>query len=595
MTAGIATDSSALLELEAAVVFVDVVESMRLLQKDERSTVHLLRELMTTLVDKAVIPFGGAVIERQGDGLLLRFERIEDAVRSGLAMHDISAEMGRGAPGREKLQLRVGAHSGRLLTDSTSLYGNDLNLAARVLQVAGAGETVVTSAVRDALTDDVDVRIEDLGYCYLKHWDVPIRLWRLWPVRPLDRLHGPDEKKSFDEPDARISIAVLQFDGAASLTPGLADFLNGALVASLTKQSQLRVTSPLSATRLKVGLDRANENAAHLGVRYVLTGSMQQLGGRLIVNPQLVDSQRSEVVWADQVMAPLDDWVQPNAQPVQQILDDCVRALCDAQLRETQYKPLPQLDSHALMAGAVTLMHRASGTELHRSEAMLQVVIDRHRRAAAPKAWLAKWHVLAMVQASSPDPNESVRRAIECADRALDIDPASALALSIKGHALCHQGDDVEPSLQCLDAAVAANPNEASAWLYRSVWHHMWGHAEAALHDAQMAMRLSPLDPQRSQFELVLGIAYLVANNLPLAIETFGASVRRNQCHLPALRGLMTAQYEAGQTDAARQSLARVVALAPNLTIKQFLSTGAQSPVRQRVARTLSALGVAQS
>jgi adenylate cyclase len=393
-------DESPLLELETVVVFVDVVESVRHLQQNEKLAIHRLRELMSAVVDKVLLN-DGAVVERQGDGLLLRFENTANAVRCGLAMHEVARGMRPDPDGGEQLQLRVGVHADRLLTDSTILYGNGVNLAARVLQVAGPGETVVTSAVRDTLTDDVDFRIDDLGLCYLKHWNEPIRLWRVWTPQPQELLVRPYEKPAAEEPDARLSIAVLSFDGSSSLTPGLGDFVNGAFVASLAKQPTLRVTSPLSANRLKGGIVYAGESASHLGVRYVLTGSMQQLGGRLVVNPQLVDTHLNEVIWAEQVMAVLDDWLQPNAQPVQRILDDCVRALGDAHVRDTQHKPLPQLDSHALMAGAVTMMHRASGSELRRSEAMLQAVIERHRRAATPKAWLAKWHVLAAVQGSS--------------------------------------------------------------------------------------------------------------------------------------------------------------------------------------------------
>lgn len=587
-----AGDSSPLLELETVVVFVDVVESVRHLQRDERGAVELLRVLMSALVDKAVFPCGGRVVERQGDGLLLRFDKPFDAVRCGLAMHDVARAMRQGLDQGQQLQLRVGVHADRLLTDTTILYGNGVNLAARVLQVAGPGETVVTSAVRDTLTDDVDFLIDDLGFCFLKHWNEPIRLWRVWHPQSTALQPRAKEEQSEEAPDARLSIAVLSFDGSSSLTPGLGDFLNGALVASLAKQPTLRVTSPLSANRLPGGLVYAGTSASHLGVRYVLTGSIQQLGGRLVVNPQLVDTHRNEVVWAEQVMAVLDDWLQPNAQPVQRILDDCVRALGDAHIRETQHKPLPQLDSHALMAGAVTMMHRASGSELLRSEAMLQAVIERHRRAAAPKAWLAKWHVLTAVQGVSQDPAGSHVRAVECADRALNAEEGSGLALAVKGHALCHLGRSLAESLTTLDAAVEANPNEASAWLYRSVWHHMWGTPEVALNDARIAIELSPLDPQRAHFDLILGNAYLASGDLAHAIETLDSSVKRNRCHLPALRALLTAQYEAGLELSARETLSRVMQLTPNLTVAGFLATGSSSPFRKRVAQALKNLGV---
>jgi adenylate cyclase len=586
-----AGDSSPLLELETVVVFVDVVESVRLLQRDEKRAIHLLRELLSALVSKAVMPCGGRVVERQGDGLLLCFDSTTTAVKCGLAMHEVARGMRPDPDPGEPLQLRVGVHADRLLTDATVLYGNGVNLAARVLQVAGPGETVVTSAVRDTLTDDVDFRIDDLGYCYLKHWSEPMRLWRVWPPQPTFQPRSA-EAPSGEAPDARLSIAVLSFEGSASLTPGLGDFLNGAFVATLAKQATLRVTSPLSATRLKGGPEHAGASANHLAVRYVLTGTMQQLGGRLIVNPQLVDTHRNEVVWADQVMAPLDDWVQPNAQPVQQILEGCVHSLNDAHIRETHHRPLPQLDSHALMAGAVALMHRASGAELPRSEAMLQAVIERHRRAAEPRAWLAKWHVLASVQGFAADPMQAHLQAIDCANRALDADPEHAIALAIKGHAMCHEGRTPDLALQVLQQAVQCNGSEASAWLYQSVWHHMWGNAESAIECAQMSLRLSPLDPQKALQEMMLGTAYLAAGEVHKAIEAYSASVSRNRCHLPALRALVAAHFEAGNEQQARLVLCDLLKLQPELTVNGFLGAGASNPIRRRVAYALSQLGV---
>lgn len=223
---------------------------------------------------------------------------------------------------------------------------------------------------------------------------------------------------------------------------------------------------------------------------------------------------------------------------------------------------------------------------------MLQAVIERHRRAAAPKAWLAKWHVLTAVQGASQDPAGSHMRAVECADRALNAEEGNGLALAVKGHALCHLGRSLAESLATLDAAVAANPNEASAWLYRSVWQHMWGTPEAALNDARVAIELSPLDPQRAHFDLILGNAYLAAGDLAHAIETLNASVKRNQCHLPALRALLTAQHEAGLELSARETLSRVMQLTPNLTVAGFLATGSSSPFRKRVAQALKDLGV---
>jgi tetratricopeptide (TPR) repeat protein len=266
--------------------------------------------------------------------------------------------------------------------------------------------------------------------------------------------------------------------------------------------------------------------------------------------------------------------------------------LNDAHIRETQHRPLPQLDSHALMASAVALMHRASGAELPRSEAMLQAVIERHRRAAEPRAWLAKWHVLASVQGLAADPRQAHLKAIDCANRALDAEPEHAIALAVKGHAMCHEGRAPDLALQVLQQAIQCNRSEASAWLYQSAWHHMWGQAESAIDCALMSLRLSPLDPQKALQEMMLGTAYLAAGQVHKAIEAYSASVARNRCHLPALRALVAAHFEAGNEQQARQVLRDLLELQPELTVSGFLGAGASNPIRRRVAYAFSQLGV---
>jgi len=126
------------------------------------------------------------------------------------------------------------------------------------------------------------------------------------------------------------------------------------------------------------------------------------------------------------------------------------------------------------MLGGITLMHRSTPRDLRRSQQLLEAVVERHKRVATPWAWLAKWHVMQVVQGLTPEPARAFREAIGVADRALDLDANSSLAMAIKGHAMCHLGDDVAGSRRLLQEATRSNPNDAMAWLYSSVWSTMW-------------------------------------------------------------------------------------------------------------------------
>jgi tetratricopeptide (TPR) repeat protein len=197
-----------------------------------------------------------------------------------------------------------------------------------------------------------------------------------------------------------------------------------------------------------------------------------------------------------------------------------------------------------------------------------------------------------VVQGLAPEPAQTFRAAIAVADRALDLEPHSSLAMAIKGHALCHLGTDVEQSRRLLEAATDDNPNDPMAWLYRSVWSTMWGTPEASLREAEAAMRLSPLDPQRYYFEMMMGTCLAACEQWDKAIEVVQASLGKNRYHLPTIRTLMIAQYESGHIEEARKTAQLMLSLQPDLTVQRYLSSGGQSPLRQRVARAMAVLGV---
>ncbi len=570
-------------------MFVDVVDSVSLIQADERGMVERIRHFLAGIARSVVPSFGGQVLERQGDGLLLRFTDAGAALRCAVALQAYRPGEMPAADLAGDIRLRVAVHSGSLLSDGHAVYGAAVNLTARLLTVATAGDIVFTSDVK-ALADAQVHGLAplDMGLCHLKHWREPVHLWRL--PAPCGRgaaAHG------VREPDWRARLAVLPFSmqGLVSAPQGLQDFLMDSLIAGLSRHPGLLVTSRLSAVNAALTALAPADVARRLGVRYLVTGSSWLMGQRLGLVMHLLDTRSDELIWTERVSGDLADLLQPESALVGTLARGCATALLQSQVRDALTMPLPQLDSHALMTGAVTLMHLVSETDLRRSEAMLHAVIERHRHIASPKAWLAKWHVLSAVQGMD-ERGDALTHAIDMADRALDLEPRSALALSVKGHALCHQGVRIDEAHRLLDDAVDANPSEPMAWLYRSVWHQMWGEGPLAVADAQHALGLSPLDPQLAYFEMMLGNAYLAHGDLERALPMCQSAVLKNNKHLPALRGLLLAQFESGNAAAAADSLTTIRCLAPQLTVSSYLGTTQDSPLRRRVARAMQSLGL---
>jgi tetratricopeptide (TPR) repeat protein len=307
---------------------------------------------------------------------------------------------------------------------------------------------------------------------------------------------------------------------------------------------------------------------------------------------ELADTRRNEVLWAERLSGDTMDLMEVHSELLATISTACARALLNAEVQRSLVLPLPKLDSNSLMLGGITLMHRSTPRDLKRSRQLLEAVAERHKRVAAPWAWLAKWHIMQVVQGLTSNPADDFRRAMSVADKALDLEPNSSMAMAIKGHAMCHLGHDLDASKALLNHATQMNPNDPMAWLYRGFWSCMWGNATVAVSESEQAQSLSPVDPQRFYFEMLLANSYLMAGQLSDTISMCQSSLQKNRYHAPTLRALLTAQHESGQTAEARKTFDVLLSLQPDLTVSKFLSYGSTSSLRQRGAEALKSLGL---
>ena len=581
------------LQQHKVVLVIDLVESVRLMAAHEAEVIERWHGFMAYAGDQ-IGAHQGRLVKSLGDGLLAEFDSATLALRVTQRLQTYFDDGNAQLPVDRQMHLRAGLNASHLYVGERDVYGHGVNLAARVAGLAGPGQVVVTAAVRDAIVDGMDGEVEDMGESYLKHWPEPVRTWRVWPSdRVGDGAARPRLVEAVQQ-DLRPTIAVIPFDCRAGSADHqvIGELLADGVITQLSREGQLRVISRLSTTAFRGRQADLEEIQHHLAASFVLSGSYSVLGDKVVINAELCDARRNDVVWADRLVGAVEDLLQIDSQLIHQLTDASTEALMDATIRRAMVVPVPQLDSNALLLGGIALMHRSTARDLERSRELLEAVTDRHGRVATPWAWMAKWHILNIIQGRSADAPAEFRRAIDIADRALDLEPHSSLALAIKGHVQCHLGVDLDTSRQLLLQATDLNPNDHNAWLYAGFWSTMWGDPADAVRESERALELSPLDPQRFFIEMLVAHSYFATHELDKAIEMCHRSLKRNRYYLASLRVLMAAQFERGLTEQARATLDTLVKLQPGLTLSGFLSYGQQSGVRVRVAQAMKALGV---
>lgn len=602
-----------------AVVVADMVESVRLMQAHEAEVIDRWRRFVAVVRSQVLPPHGGRLVRSLGDGMLLEFGDARAAAASAFALHRALAPLNDGRPADEAMRLRVGAHVAEIAIDELDIYGDGVNVAARVAGLAAPGEVVTTVEFADELLHGVDAELEDLGSCWVKGLDAAVHCWRIEPPQPLRArtATGPSTTPVASIPSpaaetaapgpaaaeaARLDALLPRIAVMPLATAGLAgdDALAGHLVADsltarLAQAGVLRVTSRLSAAALAGRALTGPEIAARLAVQYVVAGSIaRRSGARWRVQLELIDGADGALVWtqAEDVDPPEllrtdDDF---SAAMAAGLLD----AIATHQLRRTQTHTLPTLQAYALQLAGLRLMHRAALDDFARARSVLEALVERHPRAPVPRAWLAQWWVLRTTRQLATAPQEEAAQALAHTRSALQADPSCALALATRGFIETHMQRDLDAAAATLDQALEANPNEALAWLYRSVVHGFRGEGEAAYRAAETASALSPLDPQRHYFDALTASAAITAGRHARGIELARRALLVNRNHLPTLRALTVALAETGDVPAAREMGARVLALAPEFTIRSYVAgapKGAEA-TRLRFAEAFAKAGL---
>lgn len=573
------------------VVVIDLVESVRLIAHDEEGTIRRWQRFVHEVATRLLPAHGGRLVKRMGDGLMLEFDSVPPAIRCILDMYSALAALSPPPPSPAAMRLRASAHVTDVIADEHDLYGPGVNLAARLLQLADPGAIVVSGEVRGRLVAGLDAEVEDLGDRYLKHIDEPVRAYRLSPPADVPAWSAPVVPGRL-----RPTVAVVPFDSAQPdpMHELLGDAVADELIASLSRSPELAVVSRLSTTVFRGRADALQSIRAHLRADYVLAGRLHVAGDRLRLVVELTETAGGEVVWAGEQRGSLPGVFSGDDPLVHELTHRVCQALSRRQVDRARREPLAALESYCLLMAAVSLLHGTAWADFDRAREMLEHLIERDRRHAAPHAWLAKWHVIRVQQGWSADMRRDTRLALDCTQRALDVDPASSLSLAIDGFVHCNLMKDLDGAANRYATALAENPSEPLAWLFQGTLHAFKGEGGPALQAAEQALSLSPLDPMRYFFESLTATAALAAGDYERTLEHARRSLRLHRTHTSTLRAMTIAQVQLGRLDEARETVRALMALEPQLTISAYLARSPSSAYATGVlwSESLAAAGV---
>jgi class 3 adenylate cyclase/TolB-like protein len=577
-----------------AVVVVDMVESVRLMQAHELDVIDRWRRFIKEIEAEVLSARGGRLVKSLGDGLLIEFEFAPSAAAAAIDIQHRIGAYNAARPADARIQLRVAVHVSDVVVDSLDIYGQGVNLAARLATLAAPGEIVVSDEVRDLLVPGVDPEIEDLGECFVKHVDGGLRAYRLGPALSPSAIEPLQARLDGDL--LRPGVAVIPFECAFGQDPGgtLGEALADETISQLARSPDLHVISGLSTRSLKGRAIGVHEIATYLGAAYIVSGRYRFDLSRVRLHVELAEASSQRVIWAQSYDTTPQAAFDPESSVADKIVSEVSRVILERELELALSAPFPTLEAYTLLFGAVTLMHRASLRQFDRAREMLEHLAHRQGRRGVAHAWLAKWHVLRVVQGWSTDRDAEGREALARAERALEANPQNALALSIAGLVHGYLRKDLAQAGRLYVDARSANPSEPLAWLFSATWHAYRGEGREAVTAAETALRLSPLDPMRYFFDSLASTAMLSTGDWERSIQLGERSIRANRLHASTWRTLAFAHAMRGRLDDARRAVEELRAIEPGFTVGRFLERfpGRDGPLAQPWAQALKAAGL---
>jgi TolB-like protein/class 3 adenylate cyclase len=561
-----------------AILVADVVGYSRLTGTDEDRTLARLRALRSDLIDPTIAVHHGRLVKRTGDGALVEFRSVVDAVRCAIEVQNGMVERNAGLPPDRRIDFRIGIHLGDVVEESDGdLMGEGVNIAARLEGVAKPGGICLSEDAYRQVKARLSLTVNDLGTTQLKNIPDPIRVYSL-EVGPATQAKAASQSEPEpDKPSVRLalpdkpSIAVLPFQNMSG-DPEQEYFADGIveeIITALSRFQNLFVIARNSSFTYRGHAVDVKRVSRELGVRYVLEGSVRRASNRVRITGQLIDATTGAHLWADRFEGTLEDVFDLQDRVTVSVISAIAPKLQQVEIERAKRKQTERLDAYDYFLRALANVHQ--GTKEAIGEALRQFyrAIDLDPEFSSACGMAAWCYVVRKTNGWMLDVAQEVTETTRLARRATDLGREDAVALCWGGYALAYVAGDVDSGCAFVDEALTLNPNLAAAWNFSGWIRIFLGEHKAAIDRFERALRLSPRDP--TAFHMRHGVAY--AQFLSGEYEKASSAARvalRDQAWLGGLRVLAASKALAGQLEEAREAINRLLQLDPALRISNL-------------------------
>jgi adenylate cyclase len=580
----------------AAIAFVDIVGYSILMAQQEAATLARWTALLREIIHPELAHHHGTFIKSTGDGLLAEFASALDAVNWA---RDVQGAVSRGptadAAGVPPLPiaLRIAVHVGDIVPDDKGdIFGDGVNVAARLQEIAEPGGIALSAAVHDLVRGHLERPARDLGLLPLKNIERPVHAFMIEPEAPsfkVPTLAGGQQ--------ILPSIAVLPLQNLSN-DPAENYFCEGIVEDIVTSLAGLRELFVISRSST-LGLARANadlrEIGRALGVRYVVTGSVRRSTSRVRVNVQLADSGSGAQLWAKSFDSPITELFEQQDNVVEAIVAGIAPHIQSQELRRAMRKRPDSFNAYDLTLQALNLMLTLDAATFPRARTLFDRAIAEDPQFAMPCAWLAQWYSINVGQGWSADAAADTQSAIEMSQRAIALDGDNARALAIHSHLRSYHFHDYESALAGFERALASCPNLALAWFLSAATLSYVGRGEEAVRNADRGLRLTPFDSGLFYYYSAAAWARYALGAYEDALKCARMSATENPRFTSNLRLMAAIQETLGLHEDARKTAQEMLRLEPGFSLERYLRTRQpfRAPlIRERFVSNLSNLGL---
>jgi len=540
----------------AAILAADVAGYSRLMGADEEGTLERLKALRSELVDPKIAEHHGRLVKTTGDGLLVEFASVVDAVRCAVAVQQAMPERNAGVAPDSRIELRIGINLGDVIVEGDDLYGDGVNIAARIEALADAGGVFVSNTVHDHVRDRLPFVFEDLGEQQVKNIARPVRVYRVRDANSAGKSPAPPPPPVLPLPD-KPSIAVLPFQNMSG-DPEQEYFADGMVEEITTALSHIRwlfVIARNSSFTYKGQAVDVKQVGRELGVRYVLEGSVRKAGGRVRITAQLIEASDGAHLWADRFDGSLEDVFDLQDKVASSVAGVIEPALQAAEIARSASRPTSDLTAYDLYLRAYPMFWVSA--QVPEALQLLEQAIERDPRYGPALAWAAICCYRLLQDGRSVDPETQRRKGHDFARRALEVAGDDPNVLANAADALSWFGEDIGAMMAVADRALALNPNYARGWHVSGVLRLQAGQPEIAIERGEAALRLSPRARVGSTF-FMMGSAHFMCRQFDEAAARLRIAIQENPTFAEPYRVLAACYAHMGRLDDAREIVARL-------------------------------------